>query len=252
MARQFHINSRHIKESAVLLDAEESHHAVKVLRLKNGHAIELFDGEGNSYSGTVLGLKNGRLEVSLNERDKKREENVDCFQISIAVSVIRSERMEMLVEKCSELGAHSIHPLITHRSIIRMPRERWASKIERWQKIARESCKQCGRNVIPTVHETETFEKFISQFKTFDRILMPTLAAPRMSIQKTLDTQKPKKILLLIGPEGDFTKEEVEKAVVNGAKPVTLGPFVLRTETAAIYLLSALNFYLNYNRYCVD
>ena len=126
---------------------------------------------------------------------------------------------------------------------MRLSKERWDSKLERWRKIALESCKQCGRDLAPEIRALVPFKDLVAGFGSFDEILIPTLAVPGEDLGRTLKGSKAKKVLVVVGPEGDFTEKEVEEAVRHGAKPVSLGPLVMRSETAAIYLLSSLTFF---------
>ncbi len=239
---RFHIQSEQIKDGVVRLSREESRHAISVLRLKAGDAAEVFDGLGKEFPAVVIGAKEGLLSLSIGENSKK------CVappaEITIAASVIKPERMELMIQKACELGVYEIVPLLTERSVVRLSRERWESKIKRWQKIAVESCKQCGRAFVPKIHGVGDLRSFMAQFKQYEKILIPTLAIPGDSVYGSLKKAAAKKTLVLIGPEGDFTKNEVEMAIEHGAQPVTLGPLVMRSETAAIYILSILNFFI--------
>ena len=241
---RFQIDPQNIHDGCALLDKKESHHAISVLRLKPGNAVDLIDGKGHSFKGKVAGIRDGRLDIRI-------ESSIDALpvcpsaniQITLAVSAIKSERMEVLIRKACELGAHSMIPVRSERSIIRLSRERWEEKIKRWRKIAAESCKQCGLAAIPQISEAVDFRNLVINLKDFDQVLIPTLAVMTDSLYDTLNRSALGRVLVLIGPEGDFTKKEVELAVTGGAVPVNLGPLVLRTETAATYVLSVLNFF---------
>ena len=243
---RFQIDSASIKNSSVLLDEKESHHAVSVLRLKTGEPVVLIDGKGRSFLGSVSGIEDGRLRVKIEpplDSPTGTTERSSHFQITMAVSVIKPERMELLIQKACELGVHSIIPVRSERSIIKLPKERWQEKIKRWQKIASESCKQCGLLLIPEVHEVTDLKNVFSDASAYDRIIIPTLVVSTKPLYEVLKGSRVGRLLVLIGPEGDFTKKEVALAASHGAVPVTLGPLVLRTETAVIYLMSALNFF---------
>lgn len=240
---RFRFDAASVKEGVVQLDREESHHALAVLRLKRGDVVELFDGAGNKFSGVLLGDKKGCVSVALNRAIAAASRTAS---IVLAISVIKPDRMEWLIEKACELGVSAIQPLLSERSVVRISRERWDAKIARWKKIAAESCKQCGRGVVPEIFELRDYAVFTKNLKKeYDLILIPTLAAAGSSFKKALGVLQPKKALVFIGPEGDFTPNEVEAARAQGAVPVSLGELVMRSETAAIYALSALNFYLS-------
>ena len=223
------------------LSFEESHHALSVLRLGPGDAVELFDGDGRTFSGTVIGPKAGRLLIQINQGFVSA--SAPAVRLTLAPCLIKPERMELLIQKACELGVYAIVPLVSERTIVRLPAERLKAKTARWQKIAAESCKQCGRSVLPRLQPVARLEDFITRAEGYDMILLPTLAVPASDLRKTLEGRGPKNVLILVGPEGDFTPAEARSAVSRGAAPVLLGRLVLRSETAAIYLLSALNFF---------
>jgi len=202
--------------------------------------VDLFDGKGHSFQGVISGFENGRLAVRLERAVSSASLPVE---ITLAVSVIKPERMDILVQKASELGVRAIVPLLTERSVIKLSQERWESKVKRWRRIALESCKQCGQPLLPQVEGVQDLKTFMRSAAAYDQILIPTLTVPGGTLYNTLLKLEPKKLLVLIGPEGDFTPGEVEAARGYGAIPVSLGPLVLRSETAAVYLLSSLNFF---------
>lgn len=242
--RRFQINAERIQNGSILLDERESHHAISVLRLKASQTVRLMDGKGNLFMGVIAGLENGRVRVRVDEgRPSESARSLLPVQITIAVSVIKPERMELLIQKACELGVTAIIPVRSDRSIIKLSKERWEDKIVRWRKIAAESCKQCGLPTTPRIHETADLKDVLSDAESYDQILIPTLEGATRSLCETLKKSAPGKLLALIGPEGDFSPKEVECAISCGAEPVSLGPLVLRTETAALYLLSTLSFF---------
>ncbi len=239
---RFYFKPEQDRDGVVTLDEKESHHAISVLRLEAGDVVALFDGLGNEFRGIVTGREKGRLSVMLDKSPAKP--SGQGTQITLAISVIKPERMELLIQKACELGVSSIVPLLTQRSVVKLSSERWESKIHRWEKIALESCKQCGRSKIPEIRAVAPYASFISrEANSYGHILIPTLAAKGKTLYEALRQSTPRSVLALIGPEGDFSREEVDLAISYRAIPVGLGPLVLRSETAAIYLLSCLNFF---------
>lgn len=238
---RFYIDPDTIKEGAVLLSAEESHHAAKVFRLRVGDTVDLFDGKGHSFQGVISSFEDGRLLAV--KVEKTTSVAPLPVEITLAVSVIKPERMDTLLEKSSELGVKAIAPLITERCVIKLSKERWESKVKRWRSIVLESCKQCGQPLLPQVDPIQEFKAFMQKAGAYDQILIPTLTVPGGTLYNSVFGSKPKRLLVLIGPEGDFTPGEVELARSCGAITISLGPLVLRSETAAIYLLSSLNFF---------
>src|SRR3989338_2007429 len=240
---RFYFKPDQAHDGVVILDKKESHHAISVLRLGAGDVVDLFDGLGNQFRGVVAGRENGRLSVMLD----KNAASAPALktQISLAISVIKPEGIELLIQKACELGVFEIVPILTERSIVKLSQERWESKLDRWRKIALASCKQCGQSKIPDIKPIAKYGSFISdQARSYGRVLIPTLAVKGKTLVETLREQpEPQSVLALVGPEGDFNREEVDLAVSCGAVPVGLGSLVLRSETAAIYLLSILNFF---------
>lgn len=238
---RFFMDASKILDGRVLLDPGETRHAVSVFRIKKGENLDLFDGKGHRFLGTAGEITGGRLSVNITE--KTDAVFPSPVQITLGVGVFRPERMEMLVQKACELGAYAILPLVTERSIVKLSPERWGSKLKRWQKIIQESCKQSGLPFAPEISPPQTFKNFISQIKNYDRALIPTLEGATTTMAEALLGPIPRHILALIGPEGDFSPGEVNLALAAGAKPVSLGPLVLRSETAGLYVLSTVHFF---------
>ena len=238
---RFFIDHPKSSEDTVFLDAGETRHAVSVFRLKKGDGIELFDGTGHRFLGIAGEVSDGRLSVRLTE--KKLAPFPSPAQISLGVAVFRPERMEILIQKACELGAHAIIPLLTERCIVKLSEDRWRSKVGRWQKIVHESCKQCGLAYSPEIVAPQPFKNFIAETKNYDLVLIPTLEGATTPMIRALPAPAPRRILVLIGPEGDFSPKEKAIALEAGAKPVSLGPLVLRSETAGIYVLSTVHFF---------
>lgn len=232
---RFLIDRSEVKEGVVTLSAEESHHALRVMRLKIGDAVEMIDGEGGVFDGVVAGKKAGRLSVSV--RQSRAAATLET--VTLGMALIKPDRMDWLVEKACEIGVRAIVPVLTDRTTVRLARERWESKAARWKKIAAESCKQCGRGTVPDVSLPVRFSDMLGVFGKYDRVLLPTLARPGVSLDTALDDAS-QRTLVLIGPEGDFTEREARAACDQGAHCVTLGRSILRSETAALYVLSAI------------
>ena len=225
----------------VLLDAKESHHARNVLRVKPGEVVELLDGRGGKFRAVVAGFEEGRVALSV---DKRAKDAPPGLEITLAPAVIRPERMEWMLEKGCELGMAEWAPVLTERNVVKLSRERWQSKTERWRKIAAASCKQCGQARVPELRDPVLLKDILARAGEFDAVWIPTLGAPGETLHSAFaKTPNARKVLALIGPEGDFTEKEVQKAVAAGAKAVTLGSQILRAETAALYVLSAAQFF---------
>lgn len=240
---RFLVDPSEIQQPEIVLSPKESRHALLALRLKVGAQVHLMDGQGRQVRGILGSIEGGRVCVIANESPTVK--NSLKVRFTLAVSVIKPDRMEWLIEKACELGVAAIVPLLTERCIIKISKERWKSKVDRWRKIAAESCKQCGLVDLPVIEDSTSFKEFLGRIPDYDRILIATLAVPGEKLSPFLKfkTDRKHSVLGLIGPEGDFTKKEVEAVMERGGKPIHLGPLTLRSETAGIYFLSAVNFF---------
>jgi 16S rRNA (uracil1498-N3)-methyltransferase len=168
-------------------------------------------------------------------------------KITLGQAIPKGKNMELIVQKATELGAAGIVPLLSERTVVALGAEEASKKQEKWQRTAVEACKQSGQNWLPEVSLPQTVEKFISSGPSADLLLIASLQPASRGIKEILAEatelaggDRPASALVLIGPEGDFTPSETNQALTAGFLPLTLGPIVLRTETAAIYSLSVL------------
>ena len=218
------------------LPPDAAHHASRVLRLREGDAVQLFDGIGNECHGLITDLSGKRVVVgNILAIDADRE---SPLKILLAQALCSSEKMDWVIQKATELGVAEIQPLDTERSVARLSAERAVKRLEHWQQVAISSCEQCGRNTLPQIHPPLDIMVWLQQMqKVADSkfILLPQDAA-------SLHAQaKPQgRIALLIGAEGGFTQAESDTALHCGFTAIRMGPRVLRTETAAIAGLAAL------------
>lgn len=209
-------------DKEIALSKEQVRH-LKVLRLKEGDKIGIFDGKGHEYEGAYSAkVREGKM---VPETEAKPQEE-PTIKITLATAVPKGARMDVLVEKVSEIGVANIVPIICKRSIVE-PRE---NKIERWRKIATEACCQSGRSIVPTISEPVKFEEILQTIKNYDKALLcHKTGRPLTETYEQCDN-----IIIIIGPEGDFTPEEIEEAKTAGCTLASLGPTILRIETAGI------------------
>lgn len=221
------------------LSADQAHHALRVLRVKGSDRVELLDGAGGSAEGEIVSAAAGRVSV---RTLRLKPMGASGPRWTLMASVIKPERMEWLIEKATELGVHRIVPVLTQRSVVRLSAERWKAKVVRFRRIAEETCKQCGRPDAPEVLEVHTWKNALGHLAGEDLILVPTLEVKTVPIASVLSQRgsTSAKIMVWIGPEGDFTVREAEELVKGGAVAVSLGSRVLRSETAALFVLSNL------------
>lgn len=218
------------------LPPEAAHHAARVLRLREGSRVEIFDGLGNACHGIITELGGKRVVIgNLTASNVDRESSL---RILLAQALSSSEKMDWVIQKSTELGATEIQPLDTERSVARLSAERAAKRLEHWRQVAISACEQCGRNVLPAIHAPLDIMAWLQQMRaTTDSkfILLPEGAAPLQAQAKPQD-----RVVLLIGAEGGFTQAESESALHCGFNAIRMGARVLRTETAAVAGLAAL------------
>lgn len=209
---------------------------VQVLRMQPGHGITLFNGEGGEFDAVVERM--GRSDVGVRIEAHRDVEREAAREVHLAAVMPANERMDWLVEKATELGAASIQPLAAERSVLRLAGERAAKKKAHWQAVAIAACEQCGRNRVPPVHDVADLRAWLANGKApqAHRLLLSLRAGTQPLPIAAGDGA----VLFLSGPEGGFTEAEEDAALAAGFRPVTLGPRVLRAETAALAALAAL------------
>lgn len=207
-------------------------HLVKVLRLKSNSLIELFNGDGFNYRGRLLIRGKRTAAVKIEIRQPNLSESPLRTRLGIVIS--KGDRMDFVVQKSTELGISDIFPLTSERCDIKLNSERSQKRRDHWQKVATSACEQCGRSVVPQIHDIQPLNGWIAQIEADTRLVMHHRAG------KTSLPQRTHSVALLIGPEGGLTETEVSVAIDHGFDPFVLGPRVLRTETAPIAALSIL------------
>jgi len=218
------------------LPPDAAHHAARVLRLREGNTVEIFDGLGHQCSGVLTVISGKRVVIGEIRADQVNREAP--LHVILAQALSSSEKMDWVIQKATELGVTEIQPLDTERSVARLTAERAAKRLEHWRQVATSACEQCGRNVLPAIHAPLHIMDWLQlpvEPQAAKYILLPQGASSLASQAKPQA-----KIMLLVGAEGGFTQGESDSALRCGFTPVRLGSRVLRTETAAIAGLSAL------------
>lgn len=233
---------------ALRLSGGEAHHARNVLRLQPGDKAVLFNGSGREITAEVTALA-GR-DVELRKLHEAATPPLRC-RITLGQAIPKGKNMDLIVQKAVEIGAAEIVPIMSDRTIVRLAEDEAAQKQEKWQTVAIEAAKQCGQNWLPEVHTPRTLGQFFTERHALDLQLIGSLQSDALHLKQILadytaahDASRPTSVLMLIGPEGDFTPAELNLARANGCRPITLGPVILRVETAAIYCLSVLSYEL--------
>jgi len=218
----------------VTLPEAAAHHAVSVLRLQPGDALNLFNGEGGEYSASIVAVNKRETRARLLAfHATERESPVD---ITLALGISAGERMDYSLQKATELGVAAIQPLATERSVVKLAGERADKRLQHWQHVVIAACEQCGRNRVPAVAPVQKLFAFLANVDRGKRLLLlsPDAATPLKRVAPATG------VILLVGAEGGLAPAEYQAAAASGFEPVGLGPRVLRTETAPIAALAVL------------
>ena len=230
----------------MLRDAE-AHHARDVLRMKRGDRAVVFNGHGREITAEVVDL--AKDEVRLRKLHESETAPLRC-RITLGQAIPKGKNMDLIVQKAVEIGASEIAPLISERTIVDLDKKEAEQKRKKWQQVAIEAAKQCGQNWLPAVPAPQKPKSFFVHPGNFDLRLIGSLQPDAIHLKKILSDyveqhrDRPKSVLMMVGPEGDFTPAELALAKSHGCLPITLGPIILRVETAAIYCLSVLSYEL--------
>ena len=215
------------------LRGDEAHHAARVLRLKQGDSCIVFDGCGRAAHAVVA---------------EECPPSPPVAHLTLCQAVPKGANMDLIIQKSVELGVSAIVPLVTDRTIVRLNAREAEAKRQKWQRIALEACKQCGQNTLPEVALPVPFAEWLRGGIPEGLNIIASLAPGVRPVREVLEAARSRSVRhasLLVGPEGDFTGRETAMALEAGFVPVTLGPIVLRVETAAFFGLAAMRYALD-------
>jgi 16S rRNA (uracil1498-N3)-methyltransferase len=233
--------------SEIVLSPEESHHLVTVNRARVGDTVVAFDGRGTEWIAELVGDRKNSAALKVRFRQKAKPLP---YEITLGQALPKGTSMDAIVRKATEIGAARIVPLESERTQVHLDSDRSDRKIEKWQTAALEAAKQCGNPFLPEIAPIQQAAAFIESARGYDLKLIASLQPGAKSLKTVLaafaaaQKRPPHKVLWLVGPEGDFTPAEMSLSKTAGFEPITLGPLVLRCETAAVYALSVLSYEL--------
>lgn len=231
----------------ITLSPEESHHLVVVNRARAGATVIAFDGHGTEWTCELV---SDRKQAALLKVLSHHTRDPLPHRITLAQALPKGPAMDAIVRKATEIGASRIVPIESERTQVHLEGERSDKKLEKWHTAALEAAKQCGNPFLPEIAPLQTATAFIASSQGYDLKLIASLSPEAGSLKTSLASfhaqhgRPPKTAAWLIGPEGDFSPAEYQAAAAHGWQPISLGPLVLRSETAATYALSILSYEL--------
>jgi 16S rRNA (uracil1498-N3)-methyltransferase len=244
---RFYLPPEECQGKSLCLGGSEAHHAQHVLRIRPGETVTVLDGAGGEFLCQVQECQGRNVTLAVAE---KRQHTAPASRITLLQAVPKGKLMEAIIQKATELGAWRIVPLLSERVVAQFDEEQRTHKADKWQQVATEAIKQCGCAWLPKVEAPVTPEQFLARNEAFELPLIASLQSgsrhPREYFRAFRDKEgrMPASLSVWIGPEGDWSPAETTAITAHGALPITLGPLVLRVETAATYCLSILNYEL--------
>lgn len=229
----------------LLIEGEEAHHATRVMRLKEGDRCEVFDGAGHAAVAKVCGARGSHLQLEVEEILPPMP---PVAGITLALAIPKGGNMELIVQKAVELGVSRIVPLISERTIVRLDARDAAAKTAKWQRTVLEACKQCGVNTLPVVEAPQSYAAFLQRTDLPGLRLQCAIVPHAKPLREVLEQARSAgetAATLLIGPEGDFSPAEYTAAEQAGYVPTSLGPIILRVETAVFMAAAAARYALD-------
>jgi 16S rRNA (uracil1498-N3)-methyltransferase len=234
---RFFVEGVHIPGERVAFAPDDARKIVTVLRKRNGDRVQIVDSGGAAFAGTIE-VTGREVHATLQTR-LERGGLEPAVEVTIAQAVPKGQKMDLVVEKVTELGAQAIVPVRTTRVIGHATSD---AKVERWRRIAKSAAQQSGRVHVPEVADVHDWANLLVTFDRYDRVYVPWELAEPTPLRETFERelQVARSVLVVIGPEGGFSSDEIERARERGATPISLGRRILRTETAALVVLAAM------------
>lgn len=232
------------ENNTVTISGDDAHHMIQVMRMSPGDEVYIVS-EGKAYTMTIIEgtSKSVRLQIQ-----KTMDQSTELpVKVSIVCGLPKGDKLELITQKATELGMHTLYPFEAKRSIVKWDKQKNEKKITRLQKIAKEAAEQSHRNFIPQIHKPITIHELLEISKTYDVKFVADEEDAKLSerqrfadqLKKVYDKQS---ILIVFGPEGGLERQEVQLLLENEFQPIALGPRILRTETAPLYALAAISY----------
>jgi len=239
---RFFVPAPNIKANLAIIDGQQARHIEKVLRLKPGDVVILFDGTGYEYIAQLCDRQKGEDLVaqimSCNYAD-----NEPLTRINLVQGIAKGDKMDTIIQKATEIGIAKVYPLLSNNTVVQLDYNRMHKKVKRWEQVACEACKQCRRNIILQVNLPITFAEMLEVVEPERTILLyenEKNQGLKRVLRENIDRLKNNEIFLLVGPEGGFTEQEIAQARQKGMLITSLGKRILRTETAGLVAAGAV------------
>lgn len=245
---KFFVKQEQIQENTIIIKGQDINHIKKVLRAQIGEELQIGNSEsGENFIATIEKIENEKIVCEIKQ---KIEETVESnIEVTVFQGLPKADKMELVIQKSVELGAYAITPVEMKRCVVKLTDKDKAKKIERWQKIAEVAAKQSGRNKIPLINQVQNIKNMCHLCQSYDIVIVAYENEKENKLKQELEKLKNKqeeylKIAILIGPEGGIEEKEIDELKKCGAKVVTLGKRILRTETVALSMLSIIMYEL--------
>ena len=242
---RFYLRTGAVTGEVVALDENDSHHAARVLRMTEGEIVEILDGSGRCLHARVIEVNKRSTRVEVGQVERRSAPH----RVGLAPALIKGKAMDFLVQKATELGVACLSPLMTDRAVVRVTADEAEARVADWARTAVEACKQCGNPWMPAIEPPTTLSAFLHR-RGSGLLLVASLRGDARPVRTVLAGERApgETVTLVLGPEGDFTPDEEEALRGAGARPISLGPLVLRAETAAIAGLAVIQYELSLSR----
>jgi 16S rRNA (uracil1498-N3)-methyltransferase len=239
---RFYLSPDHWSGTNVFLDGEQAKHCAQVMRHGVGDSIVVFDGKGRACEASIRKADSKRVDLDLGET---KWTPAPAIEVTLVQAIPKGSNMDLIIEKAVELGVSHIRPILTERTIVRLDTAEALKKQQKWQRTVLEACKQCGQNWLPTMHATAPFQDVLESNDATAVNLIAAILPEARDLKTILASREQGKaafaqISICIGPEGDFTPAEYALAMKCGLLPLSMGPTILRVETAALFALSII------------
>jgi 16S rRNA (uracil1498-N3)-methyltransferase len=226
---RFHLPPERVRGDLVEFDSDETHHLVRVLRLRPGDVVQALDGRGLALTVQLTTIGSRHAKGHVLARSQVNAESP--LALTLVQSIPKGDKMETIVRMATELGVERVAPVLTERTVVRMDGVRWGERAQRWQRVAQEAAKQSGRSVVPVVQSPRSFERWFTA-ESPGTLVVCLHEAEERPLSCVLPAPPVRRVALVVGPEGGLSQGEIEILRAGGALVAGLGPRILRTETA--------------------